>query len=55
MKYLGIDYHTLRLPELDADFIPMGAWMRAYEAAANGPCASAIEAADGRVVTRETP
>ncbi|NLI52853.1 MAG: ROK family protein [Clostridiales bacterium] len=54
MKYLGIDYHTLRLPELDADFIPMGAWMRAYEAAAKRPVRIAIEAADGRVVTRET-
>ena len=54
MQYLGIDYKTPRLPELDHDFIPMGAWMRAYEAKAKRPVRIAVEAANGRTVTRNT-
>ena len=53
MQYLGIDYGTPRLPELDAAFIPMGAWMRAYEAKTTHPVRIAIESADGRIVTRD--
>lgn len=37
MQYLGIDYGTPRLPELDAAFAPMGAWMRAYEGESRAP------------------
>lgn len=54
MQYLGIDYGTPRLPELDPAFIPMGAWMRAYEARATHPVRIAIESANGRIVTRDT-
>ncbi len=54
MQYLGIDYGSPRLPELDAAFIPMGAWMRAYEKEATQPVKIAVEAANGRIVTRET-
>ena len=54
MQYLGIDYGTPRLPELDAAFIPMGAWMRAYEAQATHPVRIAVEAAGGRIVTRDS-
>ncbi len=53
MQYLGIDYGTPRLPELDAAFIPMGAWMRAYEARAKQPVRIAVESANGRIVTRD--
>lgn len=54
MQYLGIDYGTPRLPELDTAFIPMGAWMRAYEAQATYPVSVAVESANGRIVTRDT-
>ena len=54
MQYLGIDYGTPRLPELDAAFVPMGAWMRAYEGEATHPVKIAVETANGRIVTRET-
>ena len=54
MQYLGIDYGTPRLPELDASFVPMGAWMRAYEANAKHPVKIAVETANGRIVTRQT-
>ena len=54
MQYLGIDYGTPRLPELDAAFIPMGAWMRAYEAQAKHRVSIAVESANGRIVTRDT-
>ena len=54
MQYLGIDYGTPRLPELDAAFIPMGAWMRAYETQATKPVCIAVETANGRIVTRDT-
>ena len=54
MQYLGIDYGTPRLPELDAAFVPMGAWMRAYEAQAKHPVKIAVETANGRIVTRQT-
>ena len=54
MQYLGIDYRASYLPELDAAFIPMGAWMRAYEAQAKHPVSVAVESANGRIVTRDT-
>ena len=54
MQYLGIDYGTPRLPELDTAFVPMGAWMRAYEASAKHPVKIAVETANGRIVTRQT-
>ncbi len=54
MRYLGIDYGYPRMPELDRGFIPMGAWMRAYEAEATKPVRIAVEASNGRVVTRDT-
>ena len=54
MQYLGIDYRVNSLPELDPAFVPMGAWMRAYEQRAKNPVRIAVESASGRVVTRET-
>lgn len=54
MEYLGISYQSIRLPELDDAFVPMGAWMRAYEAQAKRPIRIAIESANGRIVTRDT-
>jgi len=54
MQYLGIDYGAPRLPELDATFIPIGAWMRAYAAKATHRVRIAVTSASGRVVTRET-
>ena len=54
MRYLGIAYSVKNLPELDCGFIPMGAWMDAYEAMAKKPVSIAVEAADGRVITRKT-
>ncbi len=54
MQYLGIEYGAIRLPELDQSFVPLGAWMRAYEAQATHELRIAIESANGRIVTRET-
>lgn len=54
MRYLGIDYSVKTLPELDPGFVPMGAWMDAYEALAKKPVSIAVEAAGGRIVTRKT-
>lgn len=54
MEYLGIPYSIQRLPELDKEFIPMGAWVQAYESMAHKPLQIAVEAADGRVITRKT-
>ena len=54
MRYLGIDYQVGSLPELDPAFVPMGAWMRAYEQIAKHPVRIAVESASGRIVTRET-
>ncbi len=53
MEYLGIDYGAPTMPELDAAFIPMGAWMRAFEAMATRPIRIAIESGNDRVVIRE--
>ena len=54
MRYLGIDFELKNLPELDHAFVPMGKWMNAYEAQAKHPVSIAVEAAGGRIVTRET-
>ncbi|MEN6419353.1 MAG: ROK family protein, partial [Clostridiaceae bacterium] len=54
MRYLGIDFELKNLPELDHAFLPMGKWMNAYEAQAKHPVSIAVEAAGGRIVTRET-
>jgi predicted NBD/HSP70 family sugar kinase len=54
MQYLGISYSLKHAPELDAGFIPLGVWMNAYEAQAKHPVKIAVEAAGGRIVTRET-
>lgn len=54
MQYLGIEYEIKNLPELDKGFIPMGVWMNAYEKQAEHPVTIAVEAANGRIVTRET-
>ena len=54
MQYLGIEYGAKCLPELDPRFVPLGAWMRAYEAQATHKIRVAIESANGRIVTRET-
>ena len=54
MQYLGIEYEIKNLPELDKAFIPMGVWMNAYEKHAKHPVTIAVEAANGRIVTRET-
>lgn len=53
MQYLGIDYSIQHQPELDSGFIPMGVWMNAYETLAKTPVRIAVEANDGRIVTRE--
>lgn len=54
MQYLGIEYGALRMPELDSTFVPMGAWMRAFEARAKHAVRVAVESPNGRIVTRET-
>ena len=54
MRYLGIDFELKNLPELDHGFIPMGPWMNAFEAKAKRPVSIAVEAAGGRIVTRQT-
>ncbi|MPM15128.1 hypothetical protein SDC9_61494 [bioreactor metagenome] len=54
MRYLGIDFELKNLPELDHGFIPMGPWMNAFEALAKRPVSIAVEAAGGRIVTRQT-
>lgn len=53
MQYLGVTYSLQHVPELDPAFIPMGTWMNAYEAMAQKPVWVAVEAAEGRVVTRK--
>lgn len=54
MRYLGIDFELKNLPELDHGFIPMGPWMNAFEALAKRLVSIAVEAAGGRIVTRQT-
>ena len=54
MRYLGIDFAVNRLPELDPAFVPMGAWMRAFEQLAARRVRISVESANGRIVTRET-
>ena len=54
MGYLGIEYAMDYVPELDRAFVPMGAWMNAYEALAKRPVSVAVEATGGRVVVRHT-
>ena len=54
MQYLGIEYSMQHVPELDHAFIPMGAWMTAYEALAKQPVWIAVESGNGRIVTRKT-
>lgn len=54
MQYLGIHYQFNSLPELDSAFVPMGAWMRAYEQTATKSVRIAVEGANGRIVTRDT-
>ncbi|MBQ3348309.1 ROK family protein [Candidatus Saccharibacteria bacterium] len=54
MKYLGIEYKVKNLPELDTDFIPMGAWFDAYLAGASHPVAIAVERNDGKITVRRT-
>ena len=54
MKYLGIEYETKNLPELDNDFIPMGVWFDAYLKNADHEVAIAIERNDGKTTIRKT-
>ena len=54
MRYLGIEYTLRNVPELDEGFLPMGAWMNAYENLATRPVSVSVEAVGGRIVTRET-
>ncbi len=54
MQYLGIEYSMKRQPELDRRFIPMGAWMDAYEEIARQDVSIAVESVNGRIVTRKT-
>lgn len=54
MQYLGIEFELRNTPELDTGFIPMGVWMNAYEKLAKQKVVIAVEAANGRIVTRET-
>lgn len=54
MNYLGIEYSVKNLPELDADFIPFGAWIDAYEKNASMPLRIAIERDKGKISVHNT-
>lgn len=54
MKYLGIEYKVKNLPELDEDFIPMGAWLDAYLKDANHEIMIAVERDSGKITVRHT-
>ncbi len=50
MEYLGISFEIKNRPTLDPDFIPFGAWRKAYREKADIPIKAAVEAEDGRIV-----
>lgn len=54
MEYLGITYNGGCQPALDQDFIPMGAWMDAYEKGADHPIAIAVERNGGQITVYRT-
>ena len=54
MKYLGIEYTIKNLPELDTDFIPMGAWFDAYLKNADHEISIAIERNDAKITVKKT-
>ncbi len=53
-RYLGIDYAIKNMPPLDGQFVPFGAWMRAYLDGAEHPIAIAVEREDGLVSVYES-
>jgi len=49
MQYLGINFDTANVPELDKNFIPFGVWSDAYLEEADRPVAVAIEREDNKI------
>ena len=54
MQYLGIEYSIKNLPALDAAFIPLGVWAKAYLNGASRPFRIAVERENGLVSVFET-
>lgn len=54
MKYLGIEYKIKNLPELDNDFIPLGAWFDAYLKNATHEVIIAIERNNKKITIHKT-
>lgn len=54
MEHLGIDFAVKYLPELDADFMPILLWNRAFLALAKKPLGIAVERSAGQVASYRT-